>query len=122
MRLGGATGYDGAVVDDLRARLLSLPDTSHRRMFGADCFLTGGRMFAFVVEEALVLKLPEERYQEALALPGVQPFTMRGVPFGRWARFPTGDTAVLLSWLETACQHVRSQRSKARRRRRSGAP
>lgn len=104
-------------MDDLRARLLSLPDTSYRRMFGSDCFLAGGRMFAFVMEDALVLRLPAERYQEALTLPGVQPFTMRGVPFGKWARFSASDASSLLPWLRAAHDHVLAQPPKRGRKR-----
>ncbi len=85
---------------------MSWPDVSLRRMFGSDCFLARGRMFAFVMEEGVVLKLPEERYQEALSLPGVEPFTMRGVPFGKWARFPAGEAGSPLPWLRAAYEYV----------------
>lgn len=94
-------------MTDLHARLLSLPHTSHRRMFGADCFLARGRMFAFALGDgALVLRLPADQYPRALALPGVEPFTMRGVPFGKWARFPKGARSSLHPWLRRAYEHA----------------
>ncbi len=104
-------------MTDLLAEAMSWPEVSPRRMFGADCSLARGRMFAFVWQDGLVLKLPEERYREALALPGVQPFTMRGVPFGRWAQFPEAD-ASLLPWLRAAYDHVLAEPPPKRRARR----
>jgi|DewCreStandDraft_5_1066085.scaffolds.fasta_scaffold02046_6 TfoX/Sxy family transcriptional regulator of competence genes len=71
------------------AFLCSLPEVYVRRMFGADCFLVGGRMFAFAYGGYLVLRLPGREYREALALPGARPFYLRpGVPFGRWVEVP----------------------------------
>lgn len=104
-------------MDDLHARLLSLPQASHRHMFGSDCFLAGGRMFAFLAPDGLVLRLPEERYQEALSLPGVHPFTMRGVPFGKWARFPASDAPSLLPWLRAAHAQALAQPPRSSRKR-----
>jgi TfoX/Sxy family transcriptional regulator of competence genes len=94
-------------------------------MFGAECLLAEGRMFAFSYENGLVVKLSDERYREALALPGVQPFIMRGVPFGRWARFPDDDPSSLLPWLRAAYDHVLGEppaRRHSRRQRSRGGP
>lgn len=95
---------------------MSWPQVSLRRMFGADCFLVRGRMFAFAHEGGFVVKLPEEGYRQALARPGAAPFTMRGVPFGKWARLAAGDDT--LSWLRLAYEHVLAEPPARRRKQR----
>lgn len=104
------------MTSPLYSHLLSWPGVSVRRMFGADCFLTNGRMFAFAYERGLVLKVPQEHYHEALALPAVIPFTMRGIPFGKWARFPDDDFP---AWLRLAYEGVLAEPPTKRRRARS---
>lgn len=108
-----------------QAEAMSWPDVSTRRMFGADCLLARGRMFAFAQEDSLVLKLPEERYRRALELPGVEPFTMprpsgRGTPFGKWARFPSYEAFALLSWLRVAYEHALAEPAPKRRTKKGG--
>ena len=98
-------------VDDLHARLLSLPDTSYRRMMGANCFLVGGRMFAFFPsQDRVVLKLPEDGRQRFLALPGAAPFTMNQGLFGVWVQAPLSSLPgdALLAFADAAHDYVRS--------------
>jgi TfoX/Sxy family transcriptional regulator of competence genes len=61
------------------------------RMFGAECFFApNGRMFAFLDDDRLFLRLPGPEYESLLAAGG-DPFMLRpGVPFGRWASLPRG--------------------------------
>jgi hypothetical protein len=54
-------------------------------MFGAEAFFTAGRMFAFLFEEAIVLKLPESERQDVLDARHARPYlTGERAPFGRW--------------------------------------
>ena len=112
--------------DSLYPELMSWPDVTLRRMFGADCFLVRGRMFAFA-RDGVVAKVAEARYQDALALPGSAPFQIRpGLTFGRWVRFPAEDDGpadggqALLSWLRLAYEYVLAEppRRRGRGRRR----
>jgi hypothetical protein len=110
-------------VDDVRARILSLPDTSHRRMFGTDCFLVGGRMFLFFPgAESAAFKLPEAERSRLLALPGAGPFVMTGgSAFGTWGQAPLSSLGggALLAFAKEAHEHVRSQpAARARRKNR----
>lgn len=70
------------VVD---AAIRAMPAVSAKRMFGAEAFFTNGRMFAFLFDEAIVLKLPESDRQSVLDTRAARPFlTHENAPFGRW--------------------------------------
>lgn len=71
--------------DVVHAAILAMPQVSAKRMFGAEAFFTTGRMFAFLFDEAIVLKLPESERQDALDTRLARPFLTDGqAPFGRW--------------------------------------
>jgi TfoX/Sxy family transcriptional regulator of competence genes len=111
------------MLDELDACALSWRRVSKRRMFGADCYLVEGRMFAFWDDTSLVLKLPPADRDRLLARPDASPFLMRpGVPFGEWVqwRLPPGETELALSLLQSAFDYVsqlRPARPTHRRRR-----
>ncbi len=69
----------------VQAAILAMPQVTTKRMFGAEAFFTGGRMFAFLFDEAIVLKLPESERQDVLDTRVARPFlTSERAPFGRW--------------------------------------
>jgi hypothetical protein len=69
----------------LKAALKALPEVSCKRMFGADAYFIRQRMFAFLMEEVIVLKLPEGERQQVIGARIARPFlTGEDVPFGRW--------------------------------------
>jgi TfoX-like protein len=69
----------------VQAAIQAMPEVAVKRMFGADAFFTTGRMFAFLFDEVVVLKLPEADRQEALDRRVARPFlTSEQAPFGRW--------------------------------------
>ena len=108
--------------EELDARAMAWPGVSKRRMFGSDCYLVEGRMFAFWEGTSLVLKLPPADRDRLLARPDASPFLMRpGVPFGQWVQWrPRPDeTELALSLLQSAFDHVsRLRPARPRRRRR----
>ena len=68
-----------------KAAVLSLPGVSSKRMFGAHAFFTRGRMFAFLLDDAIVIKLPEGERQDVIGSRVARPFlTGENAPFGRW--------------------------------------
>jgi len=70
------------VVD---AAIRAMPAVTSKRMFGAEAFFTNGRMFAFLFDEVIVLKLPESDRQTVLDTRTARPFlTHENAPFGRW--------------------------------------
>jgi TfoX/Sxy family transcriptional regulator of competence genes len=69
----------------VEAALQAMPAVTTKRMFGAEAFFTFGRMFAFLFDEAIVLKLPESERQDVLDARHARPFlTGERAPFGRW--------------------------------------
>jgi hypothetical protein len=73
----------------VEAALRAMPAVTTRRMFGAEAFFTSGRMFAFLFDEAIVLKLPESERQNVLDARHARPFlTSERAPFGRWVESP----------------------------------
>jgi TfoX/Sxy family transcriptional regulator of competence genes len=77
------TRTDASEVVD--AAIRAMPGVTTRRMFGAEAFFTAGRMFAFLFEEAIVLKLPESERQDVLDARHARPYlTGERAPFGRW--------------------------------------
>jgi hypothetical protein len=69
----------------VQSAILAMPQVSTKRMFGAEAFFTGGRMFAFLFDEAIVLKLPESERQDVLDTRVARPYlTNERAPFGRW--------------------------------------
>ena len=73
----------------VEAALQAMPSVTTKRMFGAEAFFTSGRMFAFLFDEAIVLKLPESERQDVLDARHARPFlTSERAPFGRWVETP----------------------------------
>ena len=69
----------------VQAAIQAMPAVTTKRMFGAEAFFTFGRMFAFLFDEAIVLKLPESERQDVLDARHARPFlTGERAPFGRW--------------------------------------
>lgn len=69
----------------IKAAVTGLPDVTPKRMFGAEAFFTRHGMFAFLLDDAIVLKLPEAERAEVLASRIGRPFlTAEKAPFGRW--------------------------------------
>ena len=110
------------MFNELDVRALSWPRVSKRRMFGCDCYLVGGRMFAFWSDTGLAVKVPPADRERLLARPDAAPCLMRpGVPFGEWVQWrPQPDeTDLARAMLQSAFDYVsRLQPARSRRKRR----
>ena len=110
------------MLDELDARALTWPGVSKRRMFGCDCYLVAGRMFAFWGDMGLVVKVPPADRERLLARPDASPALMRpGVPFGEWVQWrPRPEEIHLaLATLQSAFDYVsRLRPARSRRKRR----
>jgi hypothetical protein len=81
------------VHEFINAAVRGLPDVTSKRMFGADAFFTNQRMFAFLLDEVIVLKLPEGERQAVLGARIARPFlTGENAPYGRWVEVPLRGT------------------------------
>jgi TfoX/Sxy family transcriptional regulator of competence genes len=88
------------------------PDVSRRKMFGWPAAFVGGRMFASLHADSVVVRLGPADLAALLELPGSRPFEpMPGRPMTGYAVVPGGmlaDEAELRAWLERALTLTRS--------------
>jgi len=100
----------------VQAAISDLPNVTTRKMFGAEAFFHGRRMFAFLREDLVVLKLPESQREELLEAKAARPFLVNeNAGFGRWIEVPgSGSDA------ERAVTLVQSAYNAARRPDRDG--
>ena len=95
-------------LSGLTTEVLSLPEVTSRRMFGALAFLVQEKMFALLWREGVVVKLPDDRRDEALRLPDVEPFRNGKVSFGNWVQLPgSRPQAELVEWIRHGYDWVR---------------
>ena len=117
---------DLEIRDELNAHLLPWIDVNTRDMFGGACYLVKGKMFAIIIGGGVVMKLPQEHRQKALALPGVAPFTcIRGRQFGEWLQFMLirpDNVSNVMPWLREAYSYVASLPRSSRKRRAAASP
>ncbi|NLX11494.1 MAG: MmcQ/YjbR family DNA-binding protein [Chloroflexi bacterium] len=77
------------VIDAL---LLGVEGISTRQMFGHPGYQIAGKMFAYLMEEGVAVKLPPEAVQAMLKQPHVVPFTpMGGTPMRGWVQINLPD-------------------------------
>ena len=112
---------DASVQSDLDAVLLAWTDVSTRMMFGGHGYFVGDRLFTVYHKGEVATKLPEPDRTQALESGCAALFTPTpGRRFGDWVTFPVdevGGVDALLSWLETAIEHVRTTPPKGRKTR-----
>ena len=99
------------------------PDVSPRRMFGAMAYLVGARMFAFIYNGTVVVKLPETDKAEANSTVGARPFTLgHAGRFGDWMEFPfpcPDGMAITRPWVRKSYEYVQIAPTIRKRRARS---
>jgi TfoX/Sxy family transcriptional regulator of competence genes len=109
----------------VQAAIRDLPNVTTRKMFGAEAFFHGRRMFAFLREDLVVLKLPESQREELLEAKAARPFLVNeNAGFGRWVEIPgSGEAAERLLLLVQSAYSAakRPDRDAPRRRRRRRA-
>ena len=102
-----------------------LPNVTTRKMFGAEAFFHGRRMFAFLREDQVVLKLPEGEREQLLESRAARPFLVdENAGFGRWVEIPGSgeDAARAVLLVQSAYSAAkRPDRDGPRRRRRRRA-
>lgn len=109
----------------LQSAIRGLPNVSSRRMFGAEAFFNGRRMFAFLRGDLVVLKLPEAERRELIETKAGRPFLVdERASFGRWVEVPVDGDAAERALLLVQSAYAAAKRpdrdGPRRRRRRSG--
>ncbi|MGH7533496.1 MAG: hypothetical protein ACREL4_09420 [Gemmatimonadales bacterium] len=109
----------------MHAAILALPGVAPKKLFGAQAFFFGPRMFAFLVDGAVVLKLPAGERRAALERKLGRPFLVGAhVPFGRWLEVALDDPAPALHLVRVAyiAAQVPDREGPRKRRQRASKP
>jgi hypothetical protein len=109
------------VQEEIVANLMAWANVEPRRMFGADTYLVGGRLFAIFTDDGVAVKVPSPQREELLKDPRVRPFTAgQGRAFGEWVHVRLSapkDVALALPAVEGSYRYVQTLPSKTKRRR-----
>jgi TfoX/Sxy family transcriptional regulator of competence genes len=109
--------YDEGLAERVRGHIAGLPGISERKMFGGLCFMAGGNMFAGIVGDELMARLPKHEHAEALGRPGARPMDFTGRPM---AGFVLVDQAAITAegalarWLDQCYAHAATLPAKHR--------
>ena len=108
--------YDEGLAERLRDALEGRPGVSERKMFGGLAFMVRGNMACGVSGEELIVCLPPDQYEAALAEEDVRPFGMPGkrpmTGFALLGGEQLADDASLGAWVERAVTHAGAMRPK----------
>jgi TfoX/Sxy family transcriptional regulator of competence genes len=89
-------------------RLLREPDTERRKAFHSPGLTVDGKIFAMLVRDELVVKLPAERCAELAAAGGARPFDRgQDKPLKEWVCIETPDRERWLALAREALAFVR---------------
>jgi hypothetical protein len=97
--------YNQDVEDRINKTISMWKNTDARKMFGGVCHLLHGNMFCGVYKDFLILRLGEDRANDALKQPFVRPFDITGRPMKGWVMVAGegfGDDKALKVWLDEA--------------------
>ena len=101
--------YNEHIETRIKKIISSWKNTDHKKMFGGVCHLLNGNMFCGVYKDFLILRIGEENYNKALALPHVRPFDITGKPMKGWVMVEQEGFKAdndLASWLNQAKEFV----------------
>jgi hypothetical protein len=99
------------IIDDL---VLGMPGVKGGKAFGYPAYKVNGKVFAFVGESGIAIKLPEARVNELLDIdPSVKPFEVSdGSIWREWAfieRETSSDYRQDITLLEESAEYVASK-------------
>ncbi|ARU05299.1 transcriptional regulator [Comamonas serinivorans] len=109
------------LMDAVREALSTRHDVDERRMFGVDCFFVAGKLCLGVKHGELLVRLPPERHDEFLEMPGTRALSPGGGMTGYIWVEPDGfaTRAQWQLWLREALAY--NPRAKASPRRKPAA-
>jgi TfoX/Sxy family transcriptional regulator of competence genes len=102
--------YDTELAERVRDAIALREELTEREMFGGIGFMLGGNMACGVIGEDVIVRLPKEDCEQALAEDGVRPFGMPGkrpmTGFILVGGEQLADDASLARWVERALAHA----------------
>jgi TfoX/Sxy family transcriptional regulator of competence genes len=122
-----AQKYRPDVLAAVSELLSGRPDVTPMAMFGHPGFAVGGKLFAFLYDAGLALKISEERVQKAITRPDVTTLSAYGKAMRAWVYVEHDDAAAYdgdLDLMDAAITHVarvaaKPTRARAPRKRRA---
>ncbi|GIG65661.1 hypothetical protein Pen01_19560 [Phytomonospora endophytica] len=107
------TDPTGSAARDLYAALaaveLAKPDVSPGRSLRSETLTVGGKMFAFLYADRLIVKLPADRAAGLIATTGAVPYEAGGRLMKEWVSIPLPeDPEEWRTVLTEAYEHVRA--------------
>ena len=77
------------IKEAFEADVLLMPDVNPRKMMGCPCYMAGNKMFATIVDDAIVItKLGEEDRDTLMADHDAGPFTHGTKVMSKWMKVP----------------------------------
>lgn len=73
---GASPAAGGELTEEVRYVLEQLPGAEFRRKFNGVSFFTGAKVFAFLIRDGVVVKLPEERVKALAQVREARPLVM----------------------------------------------
>jgi hypothetical protein len=103
--------FSTEIQGELDASLLPWRDVSTRKMFGSMVYMAGDKMFAFIHDDKLVVKLPQQEKARAAESGGARPFVHgQNGQFGDWMEFPLASPEGIegaIPWIKQSYRYVR---------------
>lgn len=76
--------YDEGLAQRIRDTLGDMPGLVEKKMFGGVGYLLGGNMACGVNQDALIVRVGPEAYEDALGEPHTRVFDLTGRPMKGW--------------------------------------
>src|SRR5258705_6523115 len=112
-----------ALLDRVRAELDNVSNVEEKRMFGGILFMVNDKMCVSVGATRLMCRIDPDRYDAALAMPGVHPMIMRGREYRGYVHVDATSVKAdsdLRYWINLALEYnpkaEASKRSKKKRK------
>lgn len=111
--------YDEKLADRMREKLMGLKKVEEKKMMGGLCFMVNGKMCCGIVKEDLMVRVVEDRHEEALSNPHGRPMDFTGKPLKNFV-FVSPDGVKkdkdLTYWLEMGIEFVNTVPSKKKKK------
>src|SRR5210317_561585 len=101
--------YNEKIETRIKAIVFGWKNTQDKKMFGGICHLLNGNMFCGVHKEFLILRLGQDKAEDALKLPHIRPFDITGRPMKGWVMVAQGgfkSDKELKNWLDQTRKFV----------------
>ena len=103
--------YSEDLAERVRDALAPRAGIRERKMFGGVAWMLDGNMACGVIGEELIVRLPAEDVESALAREHVRTFDFTGRPMKRWVcvgQDALGSDEDLTGWVDSGADHAAS--------------